>query len=533
MLQQAIVTAPRAEELVAPARHENGASRTGDGPEIQTTARPMADVTGDALAALAAANDPPELYVRSGTLARVRRDERGRPLVEVVGEAALRGRMARVAAFVRRAKGGESYPTPPPRETVADLLALGGWPFPPLVGVTEAPTLRPDGTVHDAPGYDAATGAVYMPPDGLEVPAVSAAPTATERAEARALLEEAIADFPFADPASRANALGLMLTPILRPAIAGPVPLALLDAPRAGTGKGLLASVVAIIATGRPAAALPAPHREEEWAKVILAQLLAGRSFVLLDEVDELRSGALAAVLTAPEYEDRVLGRSEVVRLPVRVTWAAAGNNLSVSGDLPRRCYWVRLDAEVAQPWRRTGFRHPDLTGWATERRGDLLAALLTLSRAWYAAGRPAASSVPVLGSFGDWSRTVGGVLELAGVEGFLGNLEAFWDRADEDAAAWEAFLTAWHARFGSEPVPAGAVADLLLGEGADREFRDTLPDDLVAALDKSDASFRATLGRALGKRERTRYGERNLRVVRAAKVARGGAAFWEVLADA
>ena len=55
-------------------------------------------------------------------------------------------------------------------------------------------------------------------------------------------LRDPIGDFPFVDDASRANSLALMLTPILRQAIPGPVPLALIDKPKRGTGGVALRS---------------------------------------------------------------------------------------------------------------------------------------------------------------------------------------------------------------------------------------------------------------------------------------------------
>ena len=103
-----------------------------------------------------------------------------------------------------------------------------------------------------------------------------------------ALRDDLLGDFPFVDDASRAAALGLLITPFVRPMIAGCTPLFLIDAPRAGNGKNKLASVAAILATGREAAVMPAPQREEEWAKTILSVLIAGSPVLVLDEVSEL-----------------------------------------------------------------------------------------------------------------------------------------------------------------------------------------------------------------------------------------------------
>jgi len=60
------------------------------------------------------------------------------------------------------------------------------------------------------------------------------------------LLDELLIDFPFADEASRANALALLLLPYVRPLIVGPTPLHLITAPTQGTGKDLLAQLAPI-----------------------------------------------------------------------------------------------------------------------------------------------------------------------------------------------------------------------------------------------------------------------------------------------
>ena len=144
-------------------------------------------------------------------------------------------------------------------------------------------------------------------------------------------------------------------------------PLAVVDAPRAGSGKGLLANLAAIVATGCPAPVQAAPDTEAEWGKVLTALLDIGSTFIFIDEVSTLRSAKLGAVLTASEHRDRRLGRSEMIRVPQRATCVAAGNNVQLGGDLPRRCYRIRLDSQEARPWLRTGFKHANIEAWALE----------------------------------------------------------------------------------------------------------------------------------------------------------------------
>jgi len=487
-------------------------------PVIVVNSRQLRDVTADALKSLVGANEPPVFFVRGGKLARVRKDEEHVPIIDTVGEYELRAHLARAADYVRLNDKGES-PCPPPKDVVGDILGLGQWNFPPLHGIVEVPILRPDGTVLAEPGYDPSTHLLYSPADGLKVPAIPSNPSADDVAAARALLDEAIGDFPYIDEASRANAFGLLLTPVVRPAIPGLVPLACIDAPQAGTGKGLLASVVSLIGTGREKGSMSAPRNDDEWRKRITAALLGGSTFIVIDNIDnEIRSPSLASALTASVWRDRILGHSTIVAIAQRATWVANGNNLRLGGDIPRRCYWIRLDAKTSRPWKRTGFTHPELIPWVFENRGRLLAALLTIAVSWFAAGKPAATStVPVIGGFEGWSRTIGGILDHAGVLdlgtgrlAFLGNSEEMYELADESAGQWENFLQALSKAYPDESFTAKNLAERL---GADQLLRDVLPDELDNA--QKPESLSRCLGKAFSRRSGTRYGEKNLHLER------------------
>jgi hypothetical protein len=212
--------------------------------EIWIGARQLHEMSNDVLAALQAANEPPELFARSGRMVAITRDERNRHVIAEVTEAGLRGRMARSAFYYKLNKNQERVECLPPLDVVRDILALSPaeWKFPPLEALIEAPFLRSDGTICHYPGYDSSTCLFYAPAPGLQLPEIPEVPTRDHVDVSLDLLDSAIGDFPFADDASRANAIASMLTPLVLTAIAGPTPLALYDAPQAGTGKTLLAS---------------------------------------------------------------------------------------------------------------------------------------------------------------------------------------------------------------------------------------------------------------------------------------------------
>jgi hypothetical protein len=387
-------------------------------PEIIVTNRHLRHITADALDALYKANNPPRIFRRSGVLVRISVDEKGRPFTEALSESAFRGHLERAANFIEIDAEGVPHPTPPPLTVVRDGLSLGDWQFPPLVGVTEVPVMRPDGSVLLEPGYDSVTSLYYFPSPGLSVPSVPDRPANGDVKASIELVLETICDFPFDSDASRANAIATMFTPVLRPMIDGPVPLALFDKPQQGTGASLLAEVISVITTGRAAAMMTARKDDEEWRKAITSLLLRGQLVAVIDNIEgTLYAPSLAAILTATTFQDRILGRSELVTLPNRTTWIGTGNNIKLTGDLPRRCIWVRMDARMARPWLRdaSSFKHPHLVQWVSEKRGNILVAILTIARAWVLAGMPPAPGLPNLGGYESYCKVVGGVLSFIG----------------------------------------------------------------------------------------------------------------------
>lgn len=496
-------------------------------PTIIVNNRPMRDVAADSLDALRAANDPPFLFVRSGQMVYVEMDERQRPSIQAVSKAHLRGRLDRAANYTQRGVKSDAS-VPPPLEVVEDVLALptAQWGVPPLEFVVEVPTLRPDGTILSAPGYDPISRMLYAPAPGFRMEPIPDFVNGEHLKEAIALIDEAIGDFPYAEekteagatPLSnpnRANVFGLLLTPIVRPAIAGVVPLALIDAPQAGTGKSLLVDLFSIIATGRAAAMMPFPRNEEEMQKSVGSTLLAGGALVCFDNIEGiLQSPTLALVLTAKDYQCRILGVSENMIVPNRATWVATGNNIRPSGDMPRRCYHIRLDAKKSRPYQGRKFKHENLLDWAQEMRPRLLWSLLIIARAWYQR-KVKVPIADVWGSFESWHRTIAGILRSASVDGFLANLQTFLNEADDMALQWEAFLDEIQLVYDTAWFTVGKIV-LEVRQGTPlAPARFTVPDSLADVDRKKEGGLERALGKSFAKRLGTRFGERELHLER------------------
>ncbi len=461
--------------------------------------RHLHEIAADAWDVLTAQNEPPMYFRHAGSIAEVDDDEFGSSIVHL-SLARLRGRVDRMAEWVRLTKEGPK-PARPPKDVVEDMEALPRR-LPPLRGITGTPTFSADAALVVEPGYQESTQ-LYYAPVGEPVPAVPPVPDSTDLKRAKQIIgQEWLADFPFMDEASRAHAIAAPLTAIVRELIDGPTPLLAIDAPAAGTGKGLLAGGIGLIVSGLSPAVMTEERDDEELRKRITAILSAGRPIAVFDNVRRrLVSGVLAALLTATIWSDRLLGKNETVDLPNRTMWLVTGNNLQLNDEIARRTVWIRIDARVDRPWQRTSFRHPDLMGWLGRHRHELVWALLVLTQNWIARGRPTWSG-RTFGSYESWSSVVGGITEAAGIEGFLANREELYRRADAETEEWRAFVAAWWEEHGSRAVKAADLIALALHE-------DLLPSVFASAKeDANERALRTRLGKALSQRRDRRFAD-------------------------
>ena len=189
---------------------------------------------------------------------------------------------------------------------------------------------------------------------------------------------------------------------------------------------------------------------------------MEGRGAILIGNVTKIDSGVLSAALTALIWCDRILGKSEMCDLPMRCIWVTTGNNPNVSTEIARRSIRIRLDAGVERPWQRENFKHPHLKAWVEENREKLVHAALVLIRAWVQAGMPHWQGKP-LGSYEQWCAVIGGILENAEIEGFLGNLEELYDVSDVEGACWQEFVEKWWTVYKTREVSTSDLVHIAL----------------------------------------------------------------------
>jgi hypothetical protein len=217
-----------------------------------------------------------------------------------------------------------------------------------------------------------------------------------------------------------------------------------INKPAPGSGATFFAQIIGAVYAGQPPLVEIAPAMDdvEEWRKVIAGILRRDNVIGLLDNITEpIGNAVLMALLTAPTLSVRILGSNDMPVLRNNVLWVATGNNAARPlDDMIRRVFQARIDTGLEHPEDRTFTRNP--LAHAIQHRREILAAILTLIRAYLAAGKPQAD-VPFLASFEEWASLVGGVLAYAGIPGFLANREKARESSNEEGKYWAAFTAA------------------------------------------------------------------------------------------
>lgn len=441
---------------------------------IRPTIRTGADVHRVVDQSIHALRGDEGIYQRAGRLTRIvrvtdteataERAAAGTPQLRDVASATLLERLTAVAEYQRfdaRAKGW--LHTVPPMEVVAAVMARGEYPgIRPITSIIETPSMRPDGSVIDRPGYDAATGYVYLPQRAY--PAIPLHPTIDDARAALRELEEPWLDFPATTPAGKAVPLAAALTHTARPAIVGAVPAFFHDASTRGSGKTLVVRCVIIIAQGREAALITWSEDPAETEKTLGALALRGATSAIYDNVVGTFGGAaLDKVLTATDRVSlRVLGKSEQPELPWRATILATGNNAVLGRDTARRTLVQRLEPGVERPEERdtSTYRIPQLERWCMEHHPRLVAAALTLLRAYVVAGRPS-QGLTAWGSYQPWADLIANAIVWAGGPNVLEARATVAAEEDETTAALRALLPLWRA-FAADGCSARHAIDAL-----------------------------------------------------------------------
>jgi hypothetical protein len=527
---------PFGPQLVPPGGHSSGR------PEI-VVEPPWEPVIEQALDALSRLNQiETQLFVRGALLVEVVADGEAKFYIRPVDQDVMILALDRAAYFYRQTKKGLTRIFP--SEKLAKLVRAkigeflrdepGQTDLPRLDNIAETPVVRPDGTILRKPkGYDRDTFLYCaLNPSLLDLD-IPDFPTDDDLKWARETLHDALDDFCFSEPkeVNFANVLMALLTLPMRLVIGDDqTPILMINATTPGTGKTLLAKFICIVCLGHIETLTTAPEGREtgEWRKRITSFLLEGSNIVIVDNlIFTLESAELCAAVTSPVFADRLLGTNTKVRPRSNCFWIFTGNGLRPRGDLVRRCYWIYMDPQLADPTQRTGFRHgedAEFLQWALENRTSLLRALFILYRNWVVRGCPPCKNPRHFGGFSKWSQ-LAAILECGGVNGALGHTHDVY--VDPSGEEWEDFLEVIDQVTYGEEFTVVTLRNILrevtwnpnlLPRGGHepstnaQKLRDALPDGLAQLADRP--GFTNALGLIFRQQKNRRYGATEIRIV-------------------
>jgi hypothetical protein len=401
---------------------------------------------------LACLRKAPEAFDLGGTLVKV---EEGR--VSQLDEPGLGHLLGGINQYWRWQKLRndeliEVLEDPPPR-VLKPILSMGmGRKLKQLTAVITAPTLRPDGTVFDTPGYDAETGLLFEAEE--ELAPVPTTPTKQQVKTALGTLIHPFKNFPFASVGDQGVFLAALLTAVVRPALPT-APAFGLDAPVQASGKTLLALCIAMLATGQIPTVWPhtAGRDDEEVRKRLITALSKNALALIWDNlVGQFDSPAMAAALTAPMITDRILGKSESVSIPNRAITIFTGNNLTLTGDLTRRVLRCRIDPKSDRPFARRFDLDP--LAYVEEHRQEMVRAALTIIRGYLSSGKePAVGRMASFELWDDYVRQTVAWVDKEILPGLFTDpmVAVMWAQtSDPEQEALSILLSAWHVVLGN-----------------------------------------------------------------------------------
>ncbi len=430
---------------------------------VALSGRRQDEIVREVWSALVEANDPPgaygftmpALFLMGGRLVTVNRTT-APPRIQDVTTGTLFNHINEIAEF-RAGRPDKERIVGQPNWLARVMLETARPDLPRLQRIATTPFFDADGKLITRDGYHDPSGTWVSITD--RIPMISPAdvtPSLVEQARTF-FLDELLADFPFASPADRANAVAQFVAPMVADLIDGPKMAALIEATTPGSGKTLLAKLVGIATRGAQPAMTPLDRRESEVRKTITAALAAGEGLLVFDNVaGYVDSPALAAVLSSNVWRDRILGRTEMVEIPNSTRIVLTGNNVTLSGELADRLLRIRLVPKTDRPRQRTGFKHDNIEHWLVRNRDRAVFNSAVAIANWFRLGSP--YSGPVQGSFESYCRIVGGVLEAAGIDGFLGNRDEFTTASATSETEWRSLCDTWWSRFGEHKVTASQL---------------------------------------------------------------------------
>lgn len=312
-----------------------------------------------------------------------------------------------------------------PKQYVTGYMDRGYFPgVAPLESLAPAPVLGKSLVPRFDTGYDADTKTyVTKPVDDLG--AFTEEVTEKDAQEAATRLLEWFENVAFEYESSKADALAFALTPLLMRYMPNtPVPGLLFSADSPNSGKTTAAQMVSLMG-GEPAKIYPLPRATE--AKTMITTILNSSTKVcIFDNVKTaMDSDVLESLLTKRDWSDRKYHTQNDTTVKNNTVWCFTKNTPEVSEDMLRRLVIIPM-SKKANPEMVWDVRTLDKL---SEARSAVLLDLLTLIMFWKAEGENWGSAR--YEGFDQWAGVLSGILEGAGVSGFLDSREESKQKVD------------------------------------------------------------------------------------------------------
>jgi len=418
------------------------------------------NVDGFVAEAAAALVETKQVYQRLGALVHLQRDISGNTVVSAIGNHTARVWLNELRTFTKwNTQKGKRVVTDPPMPLIDDLLGCERYAdVPELIGISQQPFLRKDGTMMLDPGFDQATG-IYgaFQPNAFNVPE---RPTKDQAVAALGELAGLLGEFNFVSPIDRAMMVVGILTAAMRSSITI-APFFLNRAHQIASGKSYASQLMQAFAMGwdPDSVRIPEsiPQTKEEWTKSLPAIFIGSPPAVWFDNfVDDIPDHPdLCAIFTTGAMSARLFGRNDKkVTVQARSFVSGTGNNVGICEGMSRRVAVINMDkvpghgAYKANPLRTVLLNRPKFVSLA-----------MTIVRAWIVAGSPQTPCIHV-DSFDHWTQLCRQPLMWLDQQD-VGSAFQTTQVADPDAELWERFCAAWDKFIGTKAITlANALKD-------------------------------------------------------------------------
>ena len=368
--------------------------------------------------------------------------------------------LARAADWVKKMRGDDgevrSKRVDPPVPVAAALPRCVEWKtMPELRQVVDHPLFLTESKCLLAQGYDQKSKFFgnFRPLESVDLQ--------SSKADAEKAAGEILSLFATLDLETESDLSAVLcaaLTAVSRAALKT-APLFLITAPVIGSGKGMVARLLARFAQAGEPPSKTLQSDDDEIKKELISALLTGAAVLFFDEVKggEIDSVPLRTLATSETFGGRLLGTNTNLELSTRALVLITGNNVTPSADTSRRMLEIRLNPHCESPAVRN-FKTDPIQHFDAHRYTFIRAAL-TIQAAYLKflqSGGPIPEA-PGIGSFTDWNEWCRlPVLWLTGNDPATRLLNQL--KFDPAKVELGEVLSEWNREFGDKAVTASEV---------------------------------------------------------------------------